>query len=92
MNTWKYLTDPVYAGMFWPAIVTGLAVAVLCSLLSVLVVIKRMAFIGQGISHAAFGGIGVAAVLGLVGGTMTAGGSRQGSSRSCWCSACSRGC
>jgi ABC-type Mn2+/Zn2+ transport system permease subunit len=73
VNTWSYLTDPVYAGLYWPAIVTGLAVAALCSLLSVLVVLKRMAFIGQGISHAAFGGIGVAGVLGLVGAAMTPG-------------------
>ena len=73
MNTWEYLTNPVYGGMYWPPIVTGLAIATLCSLLSVLVVLKRMAFIGQGISHAAFGGIGVAGVLGLVGATLTPG-------------------
>jgi ABC-type Mn2+/Zn2+ transport system permease subunit len=71
MNTWTYLTDPVYADLYWPAVVTGLAVAALCSLLSVLVVLKRLAFIGQGVSHAAFGGIGVAGVLGLVGATLT---------------------
>jgi ABC-type Mn2+/Zn2+ transport system permease subunit len=72
MNTIKWLTDPELAGFYWPSIVTGLAVAALCSLLSVLVVLKRMAFIGQGISHAAFGGIGVAGVLGLLG-TLQAG-------------------
>jgi zinc transport system permease protein len=73
MNTIKWLTDPELAGLYWPSIVTGLAVAALCSLLSVLVVLKRMAFIGQGISHAAFGGIGVAGALGLVGAAMTPG-------------------
>ena len=67
MKTWDYLTNPVYGGFYWAPILTGLAVAALCSLLSVLVVLKRMAFIGQGISHAAFGGIGVASVLGLLG-------------------------
>jgi ABC-type Mn2+/Zn2+ transport system permease subunit len=73
LNTWDYLTNPIYGGMYWPPVVTGLAVAALCSMLSVLVVLKRMAFIGQGISHAAFGGIGVAGLLGLVGATMTPG-------------------
>lgn len=67
MNTVRYLSDPVMAEMVWPVVVTGLAVAALCALLSVLVVLKRLAFIGQGISHAGFGGMGLAAVLGLVG-------------------------
>lgn len=49
------------------AIVASLAIGVVCSLLSVLVVLKRMAFIGQGISHAGFGGIGTAALLGYTG-------------------------
>lgn len=39
------------------AILGGLAIAAVCSLLSVYVVLKRMAFIGQGISHSALGGI-----------------------------------
>ncbi len=39
--------------------------ATMCAVLSVLGVLKRLAFIGQGVSHAAFGGIGLAAVLGL---------------------------
>ncbi len=69
MNTIKWLSDPDLAGLYWPAIITGLAVAALCSLLSVLVVLKRLAFIGQGISHAGFGGVGVAAALGVVGST-----------------------
>ncbi len=43
----------------------GLAVAVMCGVLSPLVVVRRLAFIGQGVSHAAFGGIGLAVVLGL---------------------------
>jgi ABC-type Mn2+/Zn2+ transport system permease subunit len=42
------------------ALIAGLAMAIACALLSVFVVYKRMAFIGQGISHAAFGGVGAA--------------------------------
>ncbi len=49
------------------ALVTGIAVGTVCSLLSVVVVLKRMAFIGQGISHAGFGGMGLAIFLGLAG-------------------------
>lgn len=49
------------------ALVTALAVGTLCSLLSVVVVLKRMAFVGHGVSHAGFGGIGTAILLGLAG-------------------------
>lgn len=67
MNTLHYLTDASLRGLYWPGVLTGIAIAMLCAPLSVLVVLKRLSFIGQGISHAAFGGVGVAAVLGLVG-------------------------
>ena len=53
------LSNPFYVN----ALLGALAVAVLCGLLSSFVVLKRMAFIGQGISHAAFGGVGVALLL-----------------------------
>ena len=49
------------------ALGAAIAVGLVCSLLSVIVVLKRMAFIGQGISHAGFGGVGTAAALGLAG-------------------------
>lgn len=65
LRTLDYLTSPELAPLYWPGVITGLLIAVLCASLSVVVVLKRMAFIGQGISHAAFGGVGVAAVLGL---------------------------
>jgi zinc transport system permease protein len=51
--------------LFLPGVVAGLAIAIQCAALSVLVVVKRLAFIGQGVSHAAFGGVGLAAFLGL---------------------------
>ncbi len=63
MKTIEFLRD--YPELFWPPCLAALCLAVLCSSLSVLVVLKRLAFIGQGISHAGFGGIGVAAVFGL---------------------------
>lgn len=67
MRTIDYLTGPD-ASLFLPAAFAGVAIALSCGLLSVFVVLRRLAFIGHGVSHAAFGGVGVAAVLGLVGG------------------------
>ncbi len=67
MTTIDYLTGPS-ASLFWPGVAAGFAIAIQGALLSVLVVLKRMAFIGQGVSHAAFGGVGLAVALGLAGG------------------------
>jgi manganese/iron transport system permease protein len=57
----ELLTNPEYRN----ALVTACALGVACALLSVLVVLRRWAFIGEGISHAGFGGIGTAWVLSL---------------------------
>lgn len=38
-----------------PAIIAALVIALMGGALSIFVVLKRLAFIGQGISHAAFG-------------------------------------
>lgn len=67
MKTIEYLTTPGLREIFLPGVIAGLAIALFGGVLSVFVVMKRMAFIGQGISHAAFGGIGVAYVLGFGG-------------------------
>ncbi|MCA9304802.1 MAG: metal ABC transporter permease, partial [Phycisphaerales bacterium] len=56
--------------MSWPAIMASLAIVTLGGGLSVIVVLKRLAFIGQGVSHAAFGGVGIALVCGLTGATL----------------------
>lgn len=53
-----FITDP----FFLTPLVTGLALVVMCAAVSVLVVLKRLSFVGQGVSHSAFGGIGVAAL------------------------------
>lgn len=47
------------------ALIAGIAVGVLCSVLSIFVVLRKMAFIGQGIAHAAFGGIAFALLFNL---------------------------
>lgn len=53
------------AAMWWAPVAAGLGIAVQCALLSVLTVLKRLSFVGQGVSHAAFGGVGLAVVLGF---------------------------
>jgi len=51
--------------LFWPGVVAGLAIAIQCGVLGVFVALKRLAFMGQGVSHAALGGVGIATALGL---------------------------
>lgn len=71
LKTIEYLTGES-AGLFWPSVLAGAAIALQCALLSVLVVLRRLAFVGQGVSHAALGGVGVAALIGLTGPAMVA--------------------
>ena len=47
------------------ALLAGLLAAVLCGIVGPFVVVKRLAFLSDGISHAAFGGMGVCFFLGL---------------------------
>lgn len=47
------------------ALVTGVVIALCSSLLGVTLVLKRFSFIGDGLSHVAFGAMAVAAVVGL---------------------------
>lgn len=67
MQTLEWLTVPEYRAILLPGLLGGIAVVFMCALLSVFVVLKRLAFVGQGVSHSAFGGIGVAATLGYLG-------------------------
>ena len=47
------------------ALIVGVLIALCSSLLGVTLVLKRFSFIGDGLSHVAFGAIAVAAVLHL---------------------------
>lgn len=49
----------------WYALVVGTLIALCSSLLGVTLVLKRFSFIGDGLSHVAFGAMAVAAVAGL---------------------------
>lgn len=66
-RTLEYLSSMDTARLLLLGVLAGLAVVVMCGALSVLVVVKRLGFVGQGVSHSAFGGIGVAALLAAMG-------------------------
>ncbi len=49
----------------WYAVIVGVLIALCSSLLGVTLVLKRFSFIGDGLSHVAFGAMAIAAVLNL---------------------------
>ncbi len=57
------LIDLWQIDLFRQALIVGVVVGNRRSILSVIVVVKRMAFIGEGIAHAGFGGLGTALFL-----------------------------
>jgi ABC-type Mn2+/Zn2+ transport system permease subunit len=67
VRTAEYLSDPYNREMILTALAAGLGVVLMCGALSVMVVVKRLGFVGQGVSHSAFGGIGVAALFAALG-------------------------
>lgn len=52
-------------GFIQRALLTGLLLGATCAVLAVFVVLRRMAFIGIGISHAALGGVALGLILGI---------------------------
>lgn len=50
---------------FVRALLAGAVTAILCGALSFFVVLRRLAFVGSGVAHAAFGGVAVATLLGI---------------------------
>ncbi len=63
MNLFKVLNTPELAELYLAAFCAALPIVIICGVFSVLVVVKRLGFIGQGVSHSAFGGVGVVALL-----------------------------
>ena len=61
--------DKFFAYLNYPfvryALIVGILVALCSSLLGVTLVLKRFSYIGDGLSHVAFGAMAVAAVLNL---------------------------
>ena len=61
MTLWDYLQRSFVQN----ALLVGVLVALCASLLGVTLVLRRFSFIGDGLSHVAFGAMAIAAVLGL---------------------------
>ena len=47
------------------ALVGGILIAITCSLMSFFIIVRRLAFAGMGISHAAFGGVAIGIAAGV---------------------------
>jgi len=58
------MTEFLSYGFIQRALLTGGLLGVTCALLGVFVVLRRMAFIGVGISHAALGGVAIGLLVG----------------------------
>lgn len=59
------LGEMLSLGFMQRAFLGGIMVGATCAFLSVFVVLRRMAFVTQGVGHAAFGGVALAVLLGL---------------------------
>lgn len=59
------MTEILSSGFFSSAIIACLLASILCGIVGTLVVVKRINFLSGGISHAAFGGLGVSFYLGF---------------------------
>ncbi|MGQ9653251.1 MAG: metal ABC transporter permease, partial [Thermodesulfobacteriota bacterium] len=59
------VTDLLTLGFLQRAFLAGVMVSLLCGVLSVFVILRRMAFIGVGISHSAFGGVALGFLMGV---------------------------
>jgi len=62
VTTFHQLFGPMGA-VFWPGVIASLLIALAAGLLSPLVVLRRLSFVGQGVSHAGFAGLGLALVI-----------------------------
>jgi ABC-type Mn2+/Zn2+ transport system permease subunit len=65
MRTLEWLTNPDLRPLLLTALASAMIIALLAAALAPLVVLKRLSFIGQGVAHAAFGGVALALALGL---------------------------
>lgn len=57
------MSELLQLGFLHNALLGGLLVSLICGLLSSFIVLRRMAFIGAGISHSAFGGVALGFLL-----------------------------
>lgn len=64
-NVFRQLTEYLSFPFVRYAFIAGVLIALCASLLGVILVLKRFSFIGDGLSHVAFGAMAIAAVLNL---------------------------
>lgn len=60
-----YLLEPLQFGFMQRGLLASVLVAIICGLLGSFVVLKGLAFIGDALAHASFGGVALAFVLGV---------------------------
>lgn len=60
----NFFTDPLHFEFMQRALFAGVAVAAVCGVIGVFVVQRGLAFLGDGLAHAAFGGIAIGLYLG----------------------------
>ena len=65
MNRGLIELDVLNYVFFQRALIAGVLAALACGIIGVYVVVRRSVFLADGISHAAFGGIGIAVFVGL---------------------------
>jgi ABC-type Mn2+/Zn2+ transport system permease subunit len=61
----SWLLEPFAYGFFLRALTAGVLVGALCGAVGVLVVLRRMSYIGHGLSHSVLGGVAVALAAGV---------------------------
>lgn len=57
------LLDFFKYGFIWKALLAGVFIALLCSILGVLLVLRRLSLIGDGLAHVAFGSVAVGLIM-----------------------------
>lgn len=59
------MTEILSYGFMQRAFIGGIAMALFCGMISVFIILRRVSFLGSGISHAAFGGVAIGFFLGI---------------------------
>src|SRR5262245_277431 len=59
-----FLTEPLGFQFMQRALIAGLAISAICAVIGVFIVQRGLAFLGDGLAHAAFGGIAIGLFLG----------------------------
>jgi ABC-type Mn2+/Zn2+ transport system permease subunit len=60
----EYVLEPLEFGFMQRGLIATILIAAICGILGSFVVLKGLAFIGDGLAHASFGGVALAFVLG----------------------------